>query len=212
MIFIDLKQIVELLCPCISRFHMYKSAKRRKKLILELLQTYFLMKDCVEDGKQLIDEAGPDPIRKIKSMDEISADSTLQRWEDILYRQVQRLRALQEFIIGQNHLAVIDPDTQARIKEVVGYKLERTNSLHGIGSALVIRFMFPVASSDEDRASYVSVMIGSQSELLDVGKIELEIGDLRESLENYRKVILRLLSDDEITRFSDEASEKTSFE
>ena len=191
---------------------MYKSAKRRKKLILELLQTYFLMKDCVEDGKQLIDEAGPDPIRKIKSMDEISADSTLQRWEDILYRQVQRLRALQEFIIGQNHLAVIDPDTQARIKEVVGYKLERTNSLHGIGSALVIRFMFPVASSDEDRASYVSVMIGSQSELLDVGKIELEIGDLRESLENYRKVILRLLSDDEITRFSDEASEKTSFE
>ena len=191
---------------------MYKSAKRRKKLILELLQTYFLMKDCLEEGKQLIDESGPDPIRRIKSMDEISADSTLKRWEVILYRQVRRLRTLQEFIIGQNHLAVIDPDTQARIKQVVGYKLERTNSLYGIGAALFIRFMFPIANSAEDRASYVSVMIGSESELLDVGKIELEIGDLRESLESYREVILRLLTDDEITSFSDEAREKTSFE
>ena len=107
---------------------------------------------------------------------------------------------------------MIDPDTQARIKEVVGNKLERANSLHSIGAALFIRFMFPIANTAEDRANYVSVMVGSQSELLDIGKIELEIGDLRESLENYRKVILRLLSDDEITRFSDEAREKTSFE
>lgn len=127
-------------------------------------------------------------------------------------RQGLRLRTLQKFVIGQNHLAVIDPDTQARIKEVVGNKLERANSLHSIGAALFIRFMFPIANTAEDRANYVSVMVGSQSELLDIGKIELEIGDLRESLENYRKVILRLLSDDEITRFSDEAREKTSFE
>ena len=72
--------------------------------------------------------------------------------------------------------------------------------------------MFPIANSAESRANYVSVMIGSQSELLNVRKIELEIGDLRESLENYREVVLRLLTDDEITRFSDEAREKTSFE
>ncbi len=212
MMFAELKQIVELVHSCISGFQMYKSAKSREKLILDLLQTYFLIKDCVEEGKQLIDETGPDPIRRIKSMDEISADSTLKRWDVILCRQSLRLRTLQEFVIGQNHLAVIDPDTQARIKEVVGNKLERANSLHSIGAALFIRFMFPIANTAEDRANYVSVMVGSQSELLDIGKIELEIGDLRESLENYRKVILRLLSDDEITRFSDEAREKTSFE
>ena len=118
--FADLKHIVELLRPCISSFHMYKSEKSREKLILELLHTYFLMKDCVEEGKQLIDEAGPDPIRRIKSMDEISTGSTLKRWEVILCRQGRRLVALQEFVIGQNHLAVIDPDTQTRLKEVVG--------------------------------------------------------------------------------------------
>ncbi len=210
--FAELKLIIELLRTCISSFQMHKSAERREKLILELLQTYFLLKDCVEEGTQLIDEAGPDPIRKIKSMNEISADSTLKRWEVILCRQGRRLGALQKFVIGQNHLAVIDPDTQSQIKDIVGYKLERTNSLHSIGAALLFRFMFPIANSSEDRASYVSVMIGSQSELLDIGKIELEISDLRESLENYRKVVLRLVSNDDITRFSDEAREITSFE
>ena len=210
--FADLKLIVDLLRSCSSGFRMYKSVRRREKVILDLLQTYFLMKDCVEEGKQLIDETGPDPIRRIKSMDEVSAASTLNRWDVILSRQSRRLRALQELVIGQNHLAVIDPDTQTRITEIVGYKLERTNCLHGIGAALFFRFMLPIANSVEDRASYVSVMVGSQSELLDLGRIEQEIGDLSESLDDFRVVVERLLSDDEITRFSDAARKKTSFE
>lgn len=210
--FADLKLILDLIRSCTSGFQMYRSVKRRKKLILDLLQTYFLIKDCMEEGKQLIDEAGPNPIRSIKSMGEASAASTLERWEFILFRQSCRLSALQELVMSQNHLAVIDPDTQARIKEVVGYKLERTNSLHGIGAALFFRFMFPRANSTEDRAKYVSVMFGSQSELLNVGRIEQEIGDLHDSLNNFRIVVERLLSDDEIVQFSDEARQKTSFE
>ena len=210
--FADLGIIVGLLASCVSGFRMYESGKRRKKLILDLLKTYFLMKDCAEEGKQLLDEAGPDPVRTIKTMDQISAESTLKRWDVTLYRQVCRLRALQELVIGQNHLAVIDPETQARIHEVVGYKLERADSLHGIGAALLFRFMFPIASSDEDRANYVSVMFGSTTELLDVGSIEEEIGALSTSLDDFRVVVHRLLSDEKITRFSDEARGMTSCE
>ena len=94
----------------------------------------------------------------------------------------------------------------------MGSKLERTNCLHRIGAALFFRFMFPIANSVEDRANYVSVMVGSQSELLDLEKIQQEIGDLSESLDDFRVVVERLLSDDEILRFSDEARKKTSFE
>lgn len=210
--FADLKLIVDLLRSCVSGFRMYKSVKEREKVILDLLQTYFLMKDCVEEGKQLIDEAGPDPVHRIKSMDEISAASTLNRWELILLRQSCRLRTLQGLVMGQNHLAVIDPDTQTRIKEIVGSKLERTNCLYRIGAELFFHFVFPIANSVEDRASNVSVMVGSQSELLDLGRIQHEIGDLSKSLDDFRVVVERLLSDDEITRFSDEARKKTSFE
>ena len=210
--FADLKLIVELLCSCVTGFQVHKSGKRREKLILDLLQTYYLMKDCAEEGKQLLDEAGSDPFHTINSMDEASAESTLKRWDVILSRQTRRLGALQDLVIGQNHLAVIDPVTQTRINEVVGYKFERTNSLHGIGATLLFRFMLPMANSAEDRVRYVSVMFGSQSELLDVGRIEQELGDLRESLGDFREVVQRLLSDDEIMRFSDEAREKTSLE
>ena len=210
--FADLKNIVELIDFCTSRFQMYKSAKKREKLILDLLQTYFLIKDCVDEGKQLLGEAGPDPVRLIESMDDASAASTLERWEVTLFQQIRRLDALQELVMGQNHLAVIDPDTQTKIKEIVGYKLDRTISLHGIGAALFIRFMLPVAESAEDRAGYVSLMFGSQSALLDVQRIEQEIADLHDSLGNFRIVVERLLSDDEIMRFSNEAKKKVSFE
>ena len=64
--FSDLEKIVKLICSCVTKFQKYKSVKAREKVILDLLQTYFLMKDSVDDGKQLIDEAGPDPIRKIQ--------------------------------------------------------------------------------------------------------------------------------------------------
>lgn len=210
--FAELKSIVDLICSCVSGLQKYKSGKVREKLILDLLRTYFLMKDSAEEGKQLIDEAGPDPIRRIKSMNATLAVSTLNRWEVILYRQSRRLNALHELMLGQNYLALIDPDTQARIKTIVGYKLERTNSLYGIAASLFFRFVLSLPSSVEDRASYVSIMFGSQSELLDVEKIEQEIDDLRESLDSFRGIVERLLSDDEITKFSDRAREKTLFE
>ena len=210
--FADLKLIVDLICSCVSSFQKRKSVKKREDIVLGLLETYFLLKDCVEEGKLLIDEAGPDPIRRIKSMNETLAASTLKQWEVILCRQSRRLGALQEFVVGQNHLAVIDPDTQERIKKIVGYKLERTNSLRHIGAALFFRFNLPIANSTEDRAGYVSVMVGSQSESLEIEKIEQEIRDLRKSLDSFRIVVERLLSNDEITKFSDEAREKTQFE
>ena len=60
--------------------------------------------------------------------------------------------------------------------------------------------------------SYVSVMAGSESDLLDIEIVQREIADLRESLAQYRGVVERLLSDDEITTFSDKARAETLFQ
>ena len=151
--FAELKLITDMIRSSISQFRMYKSGKSREKVILDLLQTYFLLKDCVDEGEELIAEAGPDPIGKIKAMEQVSAASTLSRWESILSRQSRRLGALQGFVIGQNHLAVISPHTQTTIKEIVGSKFERTRSLHAIGAAFFFRSIFPIANSDEQRAN-----------------------------------------------------------
>ena len=84
-----------------------------------------------------------------------------------LDRQGYRLFALQSLIFSQNHLAVISPDLQERIAEIVGYKLTRANSLHGIGAAFFFRSALPVADSIEKRVDYVSVMAGSDKDWLD---------------------------------------------
>lgn len=207
--FSDLKLIVDVIRSSVSDFQIYKSEKERDQIVLDLLRTYFLFKDCVEEGENLINEAGPDPICTIKRMDKLSANSTLKRWEAILYRQTQRLGSLREFILSQNHLAVITPDIQKRISEIVGNKMERANSLHSIGAALFFRWMFPAAESDEERAGYVTLMAGSESHYLDMEAARQDIESLRDSLNQYRNIIERLVSDDEITRLSNEARRDT---
>ena len=210
--FAELKLVVDLIRSSTSIFRMHKSEKNREQVALDLLKTYFLLKDCVEEGAKLIDEAGSDPIRTIKAMDELSADRTLRRWDSVLLRQSRRLSALEGFVVGQNHLAVISPDVQRKIKEIVSYKLERANSLHGIGAALLFRTAFPIANSDEERARYVSIMAGSESDFLDMKIVQREISALRKSLDQYRNVVERLLSDEEITRLSDKARKDTLFQ
>ncbi|EYU15891.1 hypothetical protein BA1DRAFT_01516 [Photorhabdus aegyptia] len=43
---------------------------------------------------------------------------------------------LQSALLGQNHLIVINPDLQKKISEAIGYKIDRTLSLHPIRAAL----------------------------------------------------------------------------
>lgn len=181
-------------------------------MVLDLLRTYFLFKDCVEEGEKLIDEAGPDPLSTIKQLRKSTAESTTERWKDILKRQGLRLYSLQGYITGQNYLAVLSPDIQSKITEIVGYKLTRANSLHGIGATLFFLSVFPIADSDEKIASYVTAMVGSESDLLDMEAIRNEIGELRKSLEEYRKVVLRLVSDYEVVKLADQARRDTLFQ
>lgn len=201
----DLKSIVDLIRTAVSDISKSKSEKEREKTVLDLLRVYFVLKDCVDEGAGLIEEAGADPIGKIGQMDEWTAASTLDRWDAILNRQIRRLRLLQGAILGQYHIAVINPSLQDKIDEVIGSKMERANSLHGIGATLVFRFLFDVASSNEERARYVTVMAGAEDNLLDMDKVGSEISELRQSLDQYRSVIERFLSNDEIVRFSRQA-------
>jgi len=112
------------------------------------LRVYFILLDCVNDGEKLIAEAGPNPVEKILSLGPAESAKTLERWDSIIVRQGQRLSSLQGAIFGQNHLAVINPDLQKRISEVVGYKTDRLVTLHGIGAALFFRRMFNTTASE----------------------------------------------------------------
>ncbi|MFI5331223.1 MAG: hypothetical protein ACHQ2F_09370 [Desulfobaccales bacterium] len=197
--FSELKSIVDLIRSAISGFRKFKTDQEREEIILGVLRTYFLLKDCVEDGEKLITEAGSDPIAKIKAMDTTEARRTLEIWVSTLKKQGIRLRTLQGFIFDQNHLAIINPKLQDEISEIIKYKMDRTVTLHLIGAGLFFLNMFPIEYSDEEKAGLVTLMAGAEeNEILDLDKISSEIAGLRNSLDEYRTVVERLVSNDEL--------------
>jgi len=209
--FAQIKSVVDLIRSGVTDFRNFKSDKERNDAVLDLLRVYFTLKDCVDDGEKLVAEAEPDPVDKISSMEPGDAIAMLERWDAIIRKQGTRLYQLQEAIFGQDHLTVINPELQKRVSEVIGYKMDRTVTLHGIGSALFFRAAFPTEDTQEEIARYVAVMAGEKDDSLNMPRIREEITKLRDSLNQYRIVVERLVSDPELLQLSQRARNETRF-
>lgn len=208
--FSELKSIVDLIRNAISDFRKFKSDKEREEVILGILKTYFLLKDCVDDGEKLIIEGGRDPVEKIKAMGVNEARITLENWVTTLKKQGIRLNILQGFIFGQNHLSIINPNLQKQISKIIGYKMNRTTTLHAIGASFFFANIFPITYNDEEKASLVKLMAGAkQNDLLDLDKIFYEVAALKNSLDEYRTVVGRLVSNEELIILSNRARQET---
>jgi len=209
--FAQLKGVVDLLRSGIADFRKFRDDSEREKAVFEILKAYFLFKDCVDDGESLVAEAGPDPISKITNMEASLALTTIERWDVIVRRQGMRLYALQDCIFGQHHLSVIDPALQKRISEVIGYKMNRTVTLHGIGATLFFKNMFPVADTHEEKAKYIALMAGEEADTLNMPRIEAEIASLRGALEQYRVIVEKMVTNAELLRLSQRARQETQY-
>ena len=205
----DLKSIVDIIRDGVTGFKSAQSAKKRETAVLEMLYVYFLLKDCVDVGEKLVKEAEPNPVQTIAAMDPATALDTLERWDAALRMQGIRLYQLQGLLLGQDHIAVLNPDLQSKLSKVVGYKLDRACTLHGIGAALFFKNMFPRSETEEEKARYISLMAGEEEDNLDMDRIRREIKELKSSLDDYRAVVDRLVSDEEILRLSTRAREYT---
>lgn len=209
--FAQLKGVVDLIRSGVSDFRNFQTAKAREDAVLDLLRVYFLLKDCVDDGEKLISEAQPNPVEKIAGMEPQLALATIERWDATIRKQGIRLHRLQGAILGQDHIAVINPALQDRLSEAIGYKMDRAITLHGIGSALFFKNMFPVANTIEEKARYISLMAGEEGNSLDMSRICAEIESLRESLNQYRAVVERMVSNAELLQLSKRARQETQF-
>ncbi len=210
--FSQLKGIVDLVRGGIADFRKLKSKREREAIVVDVLKFYFLLKDCVDEGEKLVEEAGSDPVAKVSSLPGEQAIDTLTRWDLALRRQGMRLYALQGHIFGEHHLAVINPNLLDALTKAVGYKMQRAVTLHGIGATLFLRHMFPIEETNEEKARLVAVMAGAKyKSTLNLRKARKEIASLRNSLDEYRNVVQRLVSDDELLKFSGKARDATRF-
>jgi hypothetical protein len=208
----QIKVIVDLISVGLKDGWSLKGKVQRRADVLRMLETYFLLKDCLDEGCALIEEAGSKPVEKIRNMPDLQAEAVVRRWDYILRRQGRRLAILQGHLIGQDHLTVINPDLQKRILQAIGDKFDQVTTLYGIGAALLFYSIFPLAESREEKAQYVVYMSGSsRRNTISIPRIKREVKSLSESLEQYREAINKLISSEEMVRLSKEARTNTLF-
>lgn len=207
--FSELIALLALLRSCAGDVFVKKAAAKRHDAVRPMFETYFLLKDLVDEGEALITEAGARPVEKIQCLSPVDAETTLAAWEVALKRQVIRMQGVSQRIFGQEFLEVVSPELRKNLDAVVGSKFERATSLQGIGAVLFFHAMFPGEKSDFDRARYIAVMAGEEGGSINMEKAEEEVSQLRASLVIYRSVVEKLASADEVISLSAEARKKT---
>jgi len=205
----ELISLVNLLRSGAADVFAKKAAAKRRSAVLPMLETYFLLKDLVDDGAALIADAGPRPVETVQSLPAHDAEATLAAWDAALKRQAFRMRGASQLIFGQEFLEVVSPDLRERLYAAIGSKFNRATSLQGIGAALFFRAILPVEKSELDRARYIAIMAGAKGEIIDMKKAEEEISQLRDGLEIYRAMIMQLASAEEVMSLSAEARKRT---
>lgn len=180
----------------------------RRAAISTLLETYYYLKDAADEGELLVVDAQPNPVEVIRSLNAFEAKERLARWDYALRRQTFRLMRVSEKVFDQEFMAVVAPELEEKLHDVLGSKFNRATSLHGIGAALFFRGW--TNGTDEEKARYVSLMAGEEEDLLHMDKIHAEITGLREAMEAYRLVVIGLASSDEIILLS-KAARKATF-
>jgi hypothetical protein len=210
-VFAQLKVLVGILTTGVADISSLKTKLDRRKAVLRMLETYFLLKDCADDGSALIFEAGPNPVATITALHGDIASETLERWNRTLRKQGIRLHRLSEYISNQDHLGVVAPEVQEQIDKAIGSKWDRVTTLAGIGAALIIPLMFPVAESPKEKAEMIVVMAGGRRDAIDIRRIKREVKALSDALTEYRGVIESLVLKEEIVKLSSVARKATQF-
>jgi len=207
--FAQIKVVVDLIRGAMSSLKAFKADEDRKAFALEMLRIYFALKDCVDEGSTLLAAAGCDPLRSLQSMSGSELENARTTWNAILQRQGLRLYTLAGRIRSLDVLSVVDPNLQAKLEDAIGSKFDDVVTLQTIGAALYLRLMFRRSETVEELANYVAMTSGSDTDTFDMPRVRTEIEALQNSLHEYRGLIERFLSDQELVTFSRRARNDT---
>lgn len=107
-------------------------------------------------------------------------------------------------------MTVLDPDAQKKATEVIGYKMDRVATLHGLGAGLFFRSVFPSNETPKDTAQLVvETLTLEETGAVDRVAVSKELEGLKEGLKAFREVIVQSVSQDEFRKLSEEARHAT---
>lgn len=208
--FTDLVKILEFLMNSVKGLSKLNKSSERKEALLEMLQAYFYLYDTHLDGVKLLESVDSDPVNYVKSLQGESLQEHLNTWDKVLRRQGIRLYKAKQYITSQSYLAVINPSAVDNISKVIGYKMDRLVTLHGLGAGLFFRNVFPTEETPEQLANFVlQVLTKQEAGLIDKDEVGKELDDLNVSLNKFRNMINEAVSKEELLELSDMARNKT---
>lgn len=208
--FVDLLKIVNLVRKSVSGLVKLGKESERRAATLEMLKMYFLIYDACKDGRQLLESATDNPVAYIKSLEGTALDAQMKVWNAILRRQGVRLYEAQSYVSASSYLAVIDPEAQRGIEEVIGYKMNRVANLHGLGAGLFFRAMLPVKETPAETAELVAhILTMEEAALLEPEAILDELAKLESGLDEFRQLIMAVIEKNDFVQLADEARHAT---
>ncbi|MEJ5057934.1 MULTISPECIES: hypothetical protein [unclassified Pseudomonas] len=206
----ELGTLVKTLAESLIRFTKMAQEVEKKADNLGLLKIYFLLMDVQEDGCKLLELASPNPIDYVKTASSEALGMRLKIWDAVLRRQGARLHEIKNYLDDRSDLSIIDPKARKRIAIIVGSKRGRVFSLFNLGAGLFFRTVMPIGDSPEAIGELVIKTLDLQdSETLDLTKIKLELNELGEALEEFRKLLFAFMSNEDVRRLSDQARRET---
>ena len=211
--FSEIKAMVDVIRSAMESVGGFNDSKEKQNYSLELLRIYFLLMDVVKDGTDVLDSIDSEPLKVISSLEPEQAKSRLNEWDSLVRKQGSRLYSLSGRLLGQDALSVIDPSLKDRLEELVGSKLERADSLQAIGAGLVIYSMLGKSEEQDWLIGVIKSMYLAQEEgHINITAAREEIEKLRNELEEYRTVCIRLIGEQEVMKLSKKARSDTCFE
>ena len=210
--FAEIKTVIDTLKTSLGIFSAFKKQKEKDEAIGCFLKLYYMLLDVVEDGETLIREVGADPMKTIENIPEDKIESTALRWDTIVRKQAERLYSIGGWLGQTPVLAIIAPDLGEKIKEVIGTKGDRIDSLSTIGATLVVSSMFS-RDNRQDQINLIKVMYREKKDgLLDLEATKTDVKNLRESLEEFRQLCVSFLDKSDILTYSKRAREVSKIE
>lgn len=204
----ELGMVVKTVIDALKQINKMGQEAEKRADNLGLLKIYYLLKDVQEDGCRLLELASPNPIEYVKTASSEALGMRLKIWDAVLRRQGARLHEIQNYLNDRNDLSIIDPKARKRIAVIIGSKRGRILNLFNLGAGLFFRTIFP--ESPEATGELVIKTLDLQdSETLDLTKVKLELDELDEALEEFRKLLFAFMSNEDVRKLSEQARRET---
>lgn len=204
--FAAIRALVDVIKDAASTFSGFRSKTLCSRALLDLFCTYFILLDVVTEGRNLLAAVGNNPRITIRDVPEGDRPGVLLGWHNALSRQATRLYALSGRLLGQDALAVIDPNLKARLESVVSSKFKRVRTLEGVGAGLVTYSMFADPKDEQwNREAIISMYPSKSGATINVKAAHRQLDELSAALERFRSVCTHLATSDEILAISKRA-------